>query len=99
MGPRSCLGVFGLRRSLPACDATRLEVATEHLTIKYAHLYTTCKDGNLTFLKPSVQIGIHGGSLSRRAAGPVGDRPNVRRRLPPDRGHGVPQADSPHTAS
>src|ERR1017187_3729278 len=26
MGPRSLFGVFGLRRSLPACEAVRLEV-------------------------------------------------------------------------
>jgi hypothetical protein len=38
------LGVFGLRRSLPACDATGFEVAIQHLIIHYAHLYTCCKD-------------------------------------------------------
>jgi hypothetical protein len=31
IGPRSLGGVFGFRRSLPACDAVRLEVAMKHL--------------------------------------------------------------------
>jgi len=31
IGPRSLGGVFGFRRSLPACDAVDLEVAMKHL--------------------------------------------------------------------